>query len=573
MNYRGTIPRGTIFIEVTISAELRDGCVSLFGNLKECSTPENLTAFAAVKELELVKLCVPTSSELVYNELIKRLMSVGRSFTEPALFILLDALARKYQGLVEEKECLNLIESLKTELAKSATFEQAKDYERLVVRNAPNDLSGIDKLAEQWIEEAGNNPDELALRITLSVFNGTTFEMIEKIKNDLLERLQQIAPQVKLFTLIPTASQIPLMRRLEKAGARETDGKPPDWRKVIVLDKQEIAGAAISYVWRLNRETKWRQVLVEWLTKYAAGHAVHIRTRAAVAAGILAIKDYRFVRDHMLDRWVRENNAEYRMAVGMALGVIAREEHLAEETQNLLQQWSESDRLDERWVAVRAYIYVGQYCRPVSKVITRWREIADSESDSSYIVLSSFEPPKILNSPLYMSLMDAMMRFFYYVAQQPTEEKRSIYTGILEGLHNWIADDKRDAWLGLFMFFMIGDMHIISDEQENADNPPLLLQLMDEQPSQTEYRKQLAALLELLMRKGATIVDAKRLLSSWLGWVNGLQRSSPLYETVIQTLMKDMIAADSSGRIRGKLAACLRDCGRNRTAQRILATL
>lgn len=568
MNYRGGIPIG-----LAISIELRNECVLLFSNFNEFEDPGKLRAFVSVRNLELVKWCIPNTSELEYNELIKRLMEWGRSATEPALIDLLDALANDYTEDVKGKDCIRFIEKLRKELAQSGNFEQARDYEQLVERNAPNDGRGVDKLAEQWIEEAGDNLDELALRITLAVFHGTTFELIRRAKNDLFELLQQLSPPPSTQTPTPAIPHVPMMRRLEKAGATETEGKPPDWRRVIELDKPELAGEAIVYAWQLNRETEWRQKLFEWLTKYAVGHAAAVRTRAAVAAGRLAIKDYRFVRDYLLNRWVSENDAEYRMAVGMALGVIVREEHLTAEVQNLLRRWSASDSLDERWAAIRAYIYVGPYCRPVSEAITRWREIAASESDTDYITFLDDGSPMIWEKPLYMSLMDAMTRFFFYVAQQPGEERRLLYTGILEGLKKWIDDNDREAGLGLFMFFMIGRMHISSDESEDADSPPLLLQLMDEHLIQTEYRKQLAGLFELLMRKGSTILEAKELLCGWLGWANGLPRNSQLYEARIQTLFKDMIDADSSGRMRGKLAACLHECGRNRTAQGLLTTL
>jgi hypothetical protein len=74
------------------------------------------------------------------------------------------------------------------------------------------------------------------------------------------------------------------------------------------------------------------------------------------------------------------------------------------------------------------------------------------------------------------------------------------------------------------------------------------------------------------MRNGTTITDAKELLCDWLGWVDELQANAT-YESRIRTLFDEIIAADMSGRARGKLAACLRSCGRNRTAQRILSGL
>jgi len=62
-------------------------------------------------------------------------------------------------------------------------------------------------------------------------------------------------------------------------------------------------------------------------------------------------------------------------------------------------------------------------------------------------------------------------------------------------------------------------------------------------------------------------------LCTWLGWINSLQNNPKSYETRVQHLLRDIIAADKSGRMRGKLTACLRDCGRNRAIDRIIFDL
>jgi hypothetical protein len=550
----------------------------LFGQCDEFDDPKKLKNFTVMYGLVHVKRCIVDSDRFDHDDLMIKLLTVGRSREEPALCDLLGALATRYLKLGDFKG--QEFESLKAKVRsallepKNSEEEEGKIYQQLMKVSTPSDGQGVEDEAGRWIDEAGDNWDELALRITLAVFHGATFEWIERAKNDLLAMLQELAPPPPPDPEAPPPPppHVPLMRRIKLAGAYETDGKPPDWKKVIELERPGIASEAISHVWQLYQETRWRQKLIEWLTSYAAGRPAEVRTRAAFAAGILAIKDYRSVRDDLLEPWVHKNNAEYRMAVGVALGVLAREDGWAAEVQGLLWKWSASPKQAEQWAAVRAYIYVGAHCKPVSGVIDRWRYIAASQLIAVIVQVSDTKYLEIKN-PMYMSLVDAMMQFFGSVAQQPEEKRRSLFAGILEGLKKWIVADEADARLGLFMFTTLGRLVVGATDNGDSDDAPVLLQLVEEVVGKTEYRSRLAELFGVVMNNGTTVIEAKELLCAWLGWANGLQRNSELYETRLRTVFKDIIADDKSGRIRGRLAACLRDCGRNRTAQSILSSL
>lgn len=564
-----------------IPDDLRDQCKKLFKQFDELSSRERITGYiGVVAELKLVERCLPDTGEIVYDMFIAKLLVTGRPPLKTALFDLLDALAKRYKDDARADECARLKEKFREALLK--TEKPERDYQQLVAISGPSDTAGGEERAARWIEEAGDDLDERALRITLAVFHGTTFEAIERAKDDLLAALQELvppppppAPGAATTTTpapAPPAPHVPMMQRLKKAGAYETVGQPPDWKKVIELKEPELASEALVHVWELYRETKWRQKLIEWLTTYAGERPADVRTRAAVAAGILAVKDYRFVRENLFDLWVEGDDAKYRTAIGMALGVLVREEPWAAEVQSLLRRWSESPEQAERWAALRAYIYVGAYCRPVSEVIARWRAIAASEYAAVLIQVSE-DTALRLNNPMHMSLMDAMVRFFGSVAQMPEGQKRPLFAGILEGLKGWVEAAQSDAGLGLFMFVTLGQLIVGGDGE--SDDVPVLLQLVSDGTAEDEvgYRSQLAGIFEMLMRNGATITEARELLCDWLGWVDGLKDDSSSYESRIRTLFGEIIAADKSGRARGKLAACLRDCGRNRTAQRLQSSL
>lgn len=558
---------------IEISEGLRTECRDLFDQFEELSNPDRLRAFVSVVELKLVGRCVPKSGQLEYDVFIANLLLTKRSPLEPALFDLLDVLAYRYKDDARSERCRQLKEKVRETLFQAE--RQAKDYQRLVEVSAAGDARGEADRAAKWVEEAGDDLDELALRVTLAVFHGTTFETIERAKAELLDELRGLVqappPAVPEAPQAPPPPHVPLMQRLKRAGAYETSGRPPDWKKVVELrgPELELAGEALVHVWQLYREPRWREKLIGWLTSYAGGRSADARTRAAVAAGMLALQDYRFVRENLLNLWVQGNDAKYRTAVGMALGVLVREESWAAEVQGLLRGWSKSPDQAERWAALRAYIYVGAYCRPVSEVIARWRDIAASEYAAVQIQVSEHKVVR-LNNPLHMSLVDAMVRFFVGVAQRPAEEQRRLFSGILEGLKRWIEPNQADAGLGVFIFGTLGRL-VAGDA--GADGAPVLLQLMPDGPDEAGYRAQLAGAFGAAMRSGATIIEAQELLCAWLGWADGLQGDSHAYESRLGALFKDIIAADGGGRARGRLAACLRDCGRNRTARRLLSSL
>jgi hypothetical protein len=545
----------------------------LFHKCDEFQFPRSLRNFTIVYGIAWIgDECVEPAERINHDDLMAKLLTKGQTQSKPALLDLLDALVNRYK---EEgspgKDFKALKEKILNALIEAEKAEQPRVYEALVQVSGSSESPGENDLAKQWIEEAGGNLDELALRVTLAVFHGTTFELIERAKNDLLERLQELVPPPPRPSegSPPPGNHVPLMRRIELAGAKEIPGKAPDWRKVIELNRPEAASRAISYFWQLYRESKWRQKVIEWLTEYASGYVVDVRTRVAVAAGRLAVDDYRFVRDNLLAVWVKQNDAEYRMAVGMALGVLVREENWASEVQELLWKWSKSSELDERWAAVRAYIYVGAYLS-TSEVIARWQDIASSELVGVYVEVSE-DNVLLLRNPLYMSLMDAMMRFFVETAQRPIEEKRRLFTGILAGLRAWMTANKGDPGLGIFMFSTLSRLVANPLESESADGPPVLFELIDD--TQSDYQAELLQLFNLLMSNGNTIVEAKDLLCRWVSWINALKSDSQAPEKRLQNLLRNIIAADTSGRMRGKLTLCLRDCGRKAVVERILSDL
>lgn len=558
-------------VELRITITLRKKCLNLFSKCEEFENPRKLRGFVSVKELHLVLECIEPSESIEWNGLMNKLLNKVGPSKEPLLIDLLDALAVVYENDTKGPLFIELKKEIRLELAENEGQErEQKTYQKLVDATDVSDASpDLRQLAEQWIEAANNNLDELSLRITLAVFNGTSFEVIERAKADLLSSLQELSPKTEVSAGEPVAGQ--MMRRVLAAGARETEGQPPDWRRVVELDRPELAVEALTYVWQLNRESEWRRKLMDWLTKHAANNPADVRIRTALAVGRLAVKDYRFVRDNLLSQWLRKDHPQYRTAIGMALGVVVREEKMTAEVQNLLYGWTHSGESLEKWAAMRAYIYVGPYCQPASEPILRWREIAESELLAVDVEIEGriFR----LNNPLHMSLADAVVKFFFSVSQLAPEERRRQLEGILEALKSWVAAKDDRIGLGTFMFSTLGHLLGPVSADDQTDNAPVLLEFIQDQPAANGYRTQLAQLFELSMRTGVAIVEARNILCNWLRWVDGQKSNSEVNETRLRILLRDIVTADNSGKVRGKLIASLRSCGRSRTAERLLGAL
>src|ERR1044071_7906144 len=130
-----------ISIGLDISIELREECVRLFRLCDEFSSPDKLRAFVSVKGLELVRGCIVHAEHLDFDQLITRMLKTGRSFLEPALFDLLDALAFRYEEDAKGQACKDLKERLRKAIPAPGDPAQA-DYQRLVESSAASDGQG-----------------------------------------------------------------------------------------------------------------------------------------------------------------------------------------------------------------------------------------------------------------------------------------------------------------------------------------------------------------------------------------------------------------------------------------------
>ena len=476
---------------------------------------------------------------------------------ELLLLILFRVLSSSCQGDDRKSELNELTVEIKNADDFSPYNQKLKVDENEDFQQFTQSYDSIDEAdlgeAQRWLEEVESDIEEWVFRIALAVFNGTTYETIDRAKKELLQMRQQPSPLQQHNnppTTTPPAIPLKKGRRLERAGAiekRESPMKP----RVVELLNSNLPYKALRFVWQEYGDDDFHKQLITWLTNYASGFPAEIRTRAAVAAGVLAKADYVFVRDNLLLKWARQEDSQYRAAVGKALGYLASDQQWRDEVNNLLSFLADSPSPEQRWAAARAYIYIGAHYS-AKDAIKQWRMIARSEDIAIKIAIGeSF----YFRLPLYMSLADTMVTYFVNATQlsdESSEEKRrKFFEEGLEGLEEWVkADAQAGVKLGFGQSIFFTLTRVVMPGESLEENwPPVLLHLVDAQNPQSSYCQRLAGLFNRALVNPTIFREALEPLRAWLEWMNQDNLlCAPQYEARMASLLGAVIDYDQRNR-------------------------
>jgi hypothetical protein len=384
--------------------------------------------------------------------------------------------------------------------------------------------------AEQWFEAARESGiDELAFRIALVVLNGAEYKAFSRAYKNLAALLSQSFTDEEDDKQKETPARkslpIPESKRLRNAGAqrleKQVEVTSGSARETISLEVVELCDPntqlpLLSYFWR--DYSFCRNEVTEWLTDLAAGQTADIRIRVAVGVGAIAINNFASIRDAILNRWAQgeEHSAEYRAAVGRALGVAIQDENRTGEVAALLRLWSASDNYFLRWAAARAYLYVGLSLAP-GDAVRQWRTIASSEEPHFYSPVND----RFYINPLILSLLDAMRTFFITALDTPSDVDE-VFRGAVTELRDWVTEDvKQDqtARYSLMLFTMLMQMNRTNQTSDAAST--VLLSLIDVADPEAAYFKDLVEIFYLAMRDEITLGDVRDQLEQWVGQIDG----------------------------------------------------
>lgn len=558
---------------------LHEKCREVLLACNEFDSPELLEALFEPNEVlrpHAKDLPKAKSKRDLVDMMIAFLLRVSSSRNDPPLIVFLmvlrdrrgegDGLITEFDQLIEGIHNANPSIKSRNSQARRARKESQEweDVIRERKENADQPIdSSVPRTAEDWFAAAGDDLDEWTLRIALAVFNGTSYDVIDDARKSLFKLLEPPPPPPPPPPkpgdppppAPPPPPAIPVRKgdRLRKAFAKE-EQVSPEKPKVILLENPRLAEEALNYIWADFED--WHQQIAKWLTDYATSHPVDVRTRVAVALGVLLTTDYAVVRKCILFPWAsseEDRAAEFRAAVGKALAFLMTQENSKsiwlKEIERLLGDWSNSGHLALRWTAARAYVYVGEYFSPTSKVIDQWKKIAASEDEE--VKVEVFDGLYLtLTNPLHLSLGDAMVTFFWNMVEKPSVEALPILTGCLEGLKNWVDSVGKDLQVsnpGLEMFVILTKIYKPLETAEDTW-PPILLDLIDEKDLDSPYRKVLAWLFNRALRHPEMIQDTIDQFRYWLKWIDDAKHPGHrLYEERFIAILQDIIRDDPAG--------------------------
>lgn len=426
-------------------------------------------------------------------------------------------------------------------------------------------ILAVESQVQAWFDEAGDDVEERAFRLALAAFNGARYMAVQAAAQDLARRLVPPQPPDKDKPPPPPPSPFArrLSSRLERARAHlewapEPGSSIPGSRiEVVQLDDPAYPAALLRHVWCEYSDLRGK--LLDWLSDYAAGHTAEMRTRAAVAVGALATYDLATIRNQILIPWIRRQEAQYRAAIGKALGVLVWSDEHSASVLALLKDWSERQDQAFRWAAARAYAEVG--LRYPHQAMEQWQAVLLSSEDEIDLGLTD-DMRLVLYNPLRMSILDTMLGFFITAVELP-DRYRSVYEESAAALKSWCDQDRKErrekhgTALGLPIFLVLAAVHVEepSTESEPDTWPPAMLVLVSAEPAPSPYRATVAGLFRQTLRWRPTQEWARQTLEDWLKRADHDARLEPSLIALLRDLAFDPEATD---RDRGQLTVYLR---------------
>lgn len=553
-----------------LTVSLQTACVRVLLHCREFRDKQALESLFGIDPLIKYPEAVPLEArsqidlvEIVIHKLVTYAGTKGEALLD-LLGVLRD---KREQAEPQRKELEDLckqvsfyLSSLATEQEPSVAENRKRESEtkelREAIRNYDLDL-GTDKTRharelsahDDWIAQVNGNHYEWAFSIALAVFNGAPWDVCVEAALDLAKRLTSVEPPPAATPDNPAAPLVPPspLKLLVSVHGELVDSGT---FRAVKTKQTQSARQVLNYVWD---EYTRRDLLIEWLSDLVVSRNSVKRIRGSIAVGLLMLNNFDSVQRNLLNRWAHADDARaYRQAIGRALGVVA-EGGLLTEVRRLLKSWSTSTDQVFRWSAARAYICVGMRC-PIEEVITQWKVIANAEEiGTATINFGSVQ--WIFVNPLYISLVDAMERFFLSAAEVPEVRSTAFVEGVV-GFKRW-SDEEQDEnvepskddqnhehrrlsfGLGLLMFIKIARMNL-PGEGEESSWPPILLTLFDPEKGDSPYTQSLVETFEQLLLDSASQPTALDLLRNWLTRVENNQQ----FEVHLRKFLNSLLERD-----------------------------
>lgn len=375
-------------------------------------------------------------------------------------------------------------------------------------------LSGaaLSRYVSGWFEPLANLPatseaDErvrlAGFRIALAVFNDLPFDLVAEAGEDLTRRILKArsprrTPGRPVFSSHREDYVANSRAHLKPGTVRFVEASTP--AMFIAYDDDRLATAILGYVWSVHNV---RGPLVSWLRSLSADLRPMVRTRAALAIGLLSSWDFSYTFHEWIEPWARAvgEDSGRRWVAAVALDEASRNDQVRPVVREIVEAWCRKGTFAQRWTGAMALSYdLG--LRDPAKALRELRKLGCGE-DGRLARIASW----------------AIGSLFAQGAIEP----------VLESLRIWLFDDRLAVRkLGQLAVLRIANMKVSNlDDPEltsqmarrnwarlaDRDRWPLLVALAEEEP---ELLDPFADLIWQLTRSARALQPISGALAKWM---------------------------------------------------------
>ncbi len=356
----------------------------------------------------------------------------------------------------------------------------------------------VESQVRNWFD-THEDPDQLALMVTLAAFSGARYHEVMAAHKQLLELVN---PQEITESEAPPPSVFASRRRrrleechahLEPASEEREFGRSQT--EVVVFDNPTFQPAVLAYIW--DEFDELRPPLLSWLASFGTA-PFSLRARAAAAAGELGKHDFVTILDTVVRPWANSPMSRARDAAALALGILAWFPDRTAEVRGLLNHWvSLRDNWRLRWTAAAAHGSLAGLRFPETALRNLFTIIADGD-------------------PRLLGVVSRSIAFLFEAGDAAPEFSHKV----LKTLAVWTEDKTRLTRLvSLLIFLDLAGLQEPGDTAaDQAEAWPRLLRLSHDED---ELRGVTTTLLRRALSEKVTRRPALDTVHEWLKQADG----------------------------------------------------
>lgn len=241
----------------------------------------------------------------------------------------------------------------------------------------------------EWFSDDQTDLRDKAFLISLAAFDEAAYALTAELSDDLYAHFQKTqdagsSARIGIFGTSIT-KRLTLARAQEYEEQEHTEWGPVRQRMARFLERR-TAGEVLREVWTGHPSA--RPALIRWLKGLADDARPLVRTRAALAASVLANADLPSAMALLIEGWAKSKR--YRTCLVAANALAMAHAFGAPNIPGILRAWCAGKQPEQRlrWTAIRAYALVGATMPEEALSALADAARADDKSDGEHIAES-----------------------------------------------------------------------------------------------------------------------------------------------------------------------------------------